>query len=126
MRTIFCFGKSGLFLGALCTMLVSNYGFSFSLFAEAPAQTVNVQKSDRNEQLIMVKARIAELKAKKIRVDESALIAGRDADRLLFQDFLTAQMFYRRQERLQAQSHAIQKEIDALMQKQEELEKGKK
>jgi hypothetical protein len=126
MRNIFCFGKSGLFLCVLSTMLVSNSGFCFSLFAEAPAQTVNVQKTDKNEQLKMVEARLTELKNKKARVDESALIAERDGDRLLFQDYLTAQMFYRRQERLQAQSHALQKEIEALLQKKEELEKAKK
>lgn len=115
--------KSGLFLFLTCMMASLS---SPSAFAEVQSTDMNaptLSSDEAKREIERIDARIQALEQKKATFDSRAKAAEKDGDRLHFRDFTTARMFYARQEHFQTMSYLAQKEIEALKNKKEELQK---
>lgn len=123
MFSFFSHRKSGLFLACLGTILLGDTLFLDRGLLCAAEQNQTSTKSECQERIRLLNKQIRQLENKKNSIDLSARIAEKDGLRLQFEDFLTSQMFYRRQKRLEAMSAALQQEIDALTLERDELEK---
>ena len=112
--------KSSLFLFLTCIMTSL---FSPLAFGDVKSVPTSLSQEQIKQEIALIDARIQKLQSKKEALDARAQAAGKDADRLHFQDFTTSRMFSKRQEHFQAMSHGVEIEIEALKQKKEELQK---
>ena len=113
-------GKGVLFLFLACIMATF---FSSASCADVMSVQVSLSEGEIREEISLINQRIKELQDRKRSYESRASSAGKTGNRLQYVDFLTARMYFVQQERLTAQAHEAQREVEALMHKKEELEK---